>query len=160
MANTGLACQKSKVVCQPKTQLASFPLPNARFDHIHLDVIGPMPPSKGNFEFLLTIVDRYSQFPLAVPMRKANVNTIINFLIDCWWAIFGLPKTFTTYRGTVFTSAEFSKFNKKYNICHQLTPSYHPQSNGLSNVFIDVLKKPLHVLKIPRSLALGSFRRA
>ena len=48
MVGACLACQKAKVFKHDIRPLAHFPLPNARFDHIHLDFVGPLPPSKGN----------------------------------------------------------------------------------------------------------------
>ncbi|GFW32775.1 transposon Tf2-8 polyprotein [Trichonephila clavipes] len=42
-----IACQRSKVHRHTKTPLGTFALPDARFSHIHVDLIGPLPSSEG-----------------------------------------------------------------------------------------------------------------
>ncbi|GFU82120.1 retrovirus-related Pol polyprotein from transposon 297 [Trichonephila clavipes] len=42
-----LACQKSKIHRHTRSPLSSFQEPSQRFDHVHLDLIGPPPPSNG-----------------------------------------------------------------------------------------------------------------
>ncbi|GFV82533.1 retrovirus-related Pol polyprotein from transposon 17.6 [Trichonephila clavipes] len=39
-----LACQKSKIHRHTRSPLSSFQEPSQRFDHVHLDLIGPLPP--------------------------------------------------------------------------------------------------------------------
>ncbi|GFX34002.1 hypothetical protein TNCV_912042 [Trichonephila clavipes] len=42
-----IACQRSKVHRHTKTPLGTFALPDPRFSHIHVDLIGPLPSSEG-----------------------------------------------------------------------------------------------------------------
>ncbi|GFU36947.1 integrase catalytic domain-containing protein [Trichonephila clavipes] len=53
-------CQRAKVYKHTKAPLSTFALPDARFAHIHIDYIGPYPPSKG-YKYCLTIIDRYTR---------------------------------------------------------------------------------------------------
>jgi hypothetical protein len=52
------ACQRSKVYRHTATPLRDFTPPAARFHHIHVDLIGPLPMSAG-FTYCLTAVDRF-----------------------------------------------------------------------------------------------------
>ncbi|RVE65529.1 hypothetical protein OJAV_G00117810 [Oryzias javanicus] len=52
-----VACQRAKVHRHTRAPLEPFPIPAKRFDHMHVDLVGPLPPSKG-FTHLLTLVDR------------------------------------------------------------------------------------------------------
>ncbi|GFU77774.1 transposon Tf2-11 polyprotein [Trichonephila clavipes] len=54
-----LACQKSKIHRHTRSPLSSFQEPSQRFDHVHLDLIGPLPPSNG-YTYCLTMIDRFS----------------------------------------------------------------------------------------------------
>ncbi|GBN11656.1 hypothetical protein AVEN_102856-1 [Araneus ventricosus] len=54
------SCQRSKIQRHTKTPLRTFSLPDARFTHIHIDIVGPLPPSEG-YNYLLTIIDRFSR---------------------------------------------------------------------------------------------------
>ncbi|GFT82642.1 transposon Ty3-G Gag-Pol polyprotein [Trichonephila clavipes] len=55
-------CQRAKVFKHTKAPLSTFALPDARFSHIHIDYIGPYPPSKG-YKYCLTIIDSYRIHP-------------------------------------------------------------------------------------------------
>ncbi|GFV22110.1 transposon Ty3-I Gag-Pol polyprotein [Trichonephila clavipes] len=66
-----IACQRSKVHRHTKTPLGTFALPDARFSHIHVDLIGPLPSSEGK-SFCLTIVDRFTRWPEASAKERLN----------------------------------------------------------------------------------------
>ncbi|GFX64207.1 integrase catalytic domain-containing protein [Trichonephila clavipes] len=53
-----LACQKSKIHRHTRSPLSSFQEPSQCFDHVHLDLIGPLPPSNG-YTYCLTMIDRF-----------------------------------------------------------------------------------------------------
>ena len=54
------ACLRSKIHRHTKTPLSTFALPDARFAHIHVDLIGPLPPSDGKV-YCPTIIDRFTR---------------------------------------------------------------------------------------------------
>jgi hypothetical protein len=56
------SCQRSKVHRHTVTPVGDFELPPARFLHIHIDLIGPLPISAG-FTYCLSAVDRYTRWP-------------------------------------------------------------------------------------------------
>ena len=49
-----ISCQKSKVHRHVKSPLGTFASPDARFEHVHIDLVGPLPPSQG-FSYLLKL---------------------------------------------------------------------------------------------------------
>jgi hypothetical protein len=48
MARTCLFCQRGKVHKHVHLQPAEIPVPHRRFTHIHVDLVGPLPPSRGH----------------------------------------------------------------------------------------------------------------
>ena len=68
-ANTCLECQRAKVHRHTKAPLELFPVPERRFDHVNVDLVGPLPSSHG-FTYLLTMVDRTTRWPEAVPLTS------------------------------------------------------------------------------------------
>lgn len=131
MVQACIACQKAKTFRHDKRPLQHFELPSQRFEHLHIDLVGPLPPSRGNIRHLLTIVDRYSRFPMAIPIKSPKAGPMIHMLCDRWISLFGLPKRITTDNGAIFSSGKFLSFLKAHSIEWKPTTSYHPQANGM-----------------------------
>ncbi|VDL99576.1 unnamed protein product [Schistocephalus solidus] len=75
-ARSCLSCQRNKVRCQKKSPPGTFPSPDARISNVHLDVVGPLPPSNG-FNHLLTCADRFTRWAEAIPLPNMEAHTII-----------------------------------------------------------------------------------
>ncbi len=96
-----MQCQRAKVHRYPRAPPGTFSTPDARFDHVHVDIVGPLPPSQG-YTYLLTCVDRFTRWPEAVPIQNIAAETVAQAFIATWVAHFGTPSTVTTDRGSQF----------------------------------------------------------
>ncbi|GFT94532.1 transposon Tf2-11 polyprotein [Trichonephila clavipes] len=133
-----LACQKSKIHRHTRSPLSSFQEPSQRFDHVHLDLIGPLPPSNG-YTYCLTMIDRFSKWPEAQPLKDITAETVSEAFFSSWVSRFGTPAILTTDRGRQFESSLFKALSKLLGVQKCRTTGYHPQANGM----IEELHRPL-----------------
>ena len=132
-------CQQSKVHRHIKAPLQTFPAPDSRFDSIHVDIVGPLPPSKGN-TYLFTCIDRYTRWPEAIPMPDATAESCASALLSGWISRFGVPRTITSDRGAQFESELWNSLMTLLGTSRLRTTAYHPQSNGVVERFHRHLK--------------------
>ncbi|GBM22890.1 Transposon Tf2-9 polyprotein [Araneus ventricosus] len=97
---------------------------------IAIDIVGKLPRSTDNKNFILTIIDHYSRYLEAYPLQNITSRTIINCL-NKYFANFGLPKFLITDNATNFISNEMLEFLDRLNIQHRKSSIYYPMANGL-----------------------------
>jgi cleavage and polyadenylation specificity factor subunit 1 len=122
-------CQQSKVYKHTKTPVQSIPTVS-RFHTIHADIVGPLPPCQG-YRYLLTVIDRFTSWIEAVPLRSITAESVVRALFKDWISRFGVPTAVITDQGTQFTSNVWSILMHRLGVEHRHTTTYHPQCNGL-----------------------------
>ena len=135
-------CQRAKIHRHVHSPVEFIPMPSGRFHHIHIDLVGPLPPSRG-CTYLLTIVDRFSRWPEAIPLSDTSTPSLCAALLYNWVSRFGVPLQMTSDRGAQFTSQLWSQMSAVLGIRLSSTTSYHPQSNGMVERFHRRLKDAL-----------------
>ena len=149
-AKTCIQCQRSKVQRHTSAPLVPFATPDTRFDRIHLDIVGPLPPSRG-FSYLMTCVDHFTRWPEAVLITDSTAETVAEAFVTTWIARFGTPSTITTDHGSQFKSPLWDKLMQLLGAKRLRNTAYHPISNGLMEQFHRQLKASLKCQPIPNN---------
>ncbi|CAH8552923.1 unnamed protein product [Schistosoma margrebowiei] len=136
------ACQQSKINRHTNSPIGVFSQPDARFAHVHIDLVGPLPRSNG-FNYLFTCIDRFTRFPIAIPIADITAETVAKAFMQNWVTIFGTPITITTDRGAQFESELFNNLAKLLGSNRIRCTAYHPQANGMVERFHRQLKTAL-----------------
>ncbi|GKD03833.1 reverse transcriptase domain-containing protein [Tanacetum coccineum] len=135
------ACQRSRNI----SSRSEMPQNNIQvcdvFDIWGLDFMGPFPNSKGN-KYILVAVDYVSKWVEAQALPTNDARVVIRFLRRLF-ARFGVPKALISDRGTHFCNSQLEKALQKYRVTHKLSTSYHPQTNGQTEVTNRAIKRIL-----------------
>ena len=124
------ACHSSKVSRHVRAPLSRRQEPDSRFSSLHVDLVGPLPPSEG-MRYIFTIVDRFSRWVEAVPLPTMTAGDCAVALLRHWITRFGVPSDITTDQGRQFCSDLWRDLHRLLGIKSLRTTAYHPQANGM-----------------------------
>ena len=121
-----------------KNSLIKATHPMERFS---IDFKGPFPSASKN-KYLLTVIDKYSRFPFAIPCPNISTETVIK----CLKAIFslcGMPEFIHSDRGSSFISVELTNYFRNRGIASSHSTPYHPTGNSQVERFNGILWKAI-----------------
>ena len=100
-----------------------------KFRTVHIDHKGPLnPPSRGNSHCLL-IIDGFSRYLMAYPVRDTGAQSTINAM-EKWIMHYGIPQSIIHDRGTAFVNTEFVNWTKEFGITLRPRTAHSPWTNG------------------------------
>lgn len=108
-SRAGLQCQRVKVNQNAYSVLANFPEPEARFQHVHVDLASPLPPSHCCV-YLLICIDRSTYWPHATPIPYPTPGEAAKAFLAGWVSIFDCLAVVTSDRGSHSDGAFSNRF--------------------------------------------------
>ena len=121
---------------RPKQQTESLQphaVPNRPWEKIAADLF-----TLNNKDYMV-IVDYYSQFVEVRTMTTTSSRTVITHMKEVF-SRQGTPCELVTDNGPQFASKEFKDFAQEWDFKHTTTSPYYPQSNGLAENAVKIVK--------------------
>ena len=108
-----------------RTYHAGFPM-----ERIHLDILGPFPPSEQGNVYILVMIDQFTKWVecAAIPNQSAELiaqKFLLHFIVT-----FGCPIEVHTDQRRNFDGSLFKSLCELLQIAKTRTTPYHPSSNG------------------------------
>ena len=126
-------CQASKVAKHTRAPVVTLPPASQRFGSLHLNSIGPLPPSEEN-RYLLTIVDCFSRWPEAFPLQEVSAASCCWTFLRNWLPHYDIPDEIISDRGAQITGSLWSTLLQRLGIGFSTTTAYHPPALSLIHI--------------------------
>jgi hypothetical protein len=79
------------VNCQSAVEM--IPVPANKFNHVHVDIVGPMHTAARGERYMLTMIDRTSRWSEVVPMLDITAERFADSFVEGWVSRFGVVET-------------------------------------------------------------------
>jgi len=113
-------------LAQLKSMLVGEP-----FERVSIDITGPHPRSAKGHVFLLTVMDHFTKWAEAIPLRNHTSPTVARAFMVNVLSRFGTPLQIMSDRGPEFESDLFRELCKWIEIDKVRTTAYRPSPNGM-----------------------------
>ena len=98
-------------------------------EKVCLDFVGPLRKTKRGNVALLTLVDVYTRWFHAWPVKNQTTDTVIKILIKDYIPLRGVPTVVHSDNGPAFIAQVFKTAMTHFDIHTTTTPVYNPKSN-------------------------------
>ena len=119
------------------------PLVGEPWERVSIDITGPHPKSSRQNQYILTLVDHFSKWAEAIPLRNHTAPTVARALMVHVFSRFGAPRQLLTDRGPEFESELFQQLMTWMEIDKLRTTAYKPSTNRVVERFHRTLNSML-----------------
>ena len=89
-------CQKSKTKRHTESPPGQFKKPDGWLKNLHINIVGPLPVANDH-QYIHTIIDRFTRWPVAILLRDISAATISKRILRQWITVFDCPSMGTNY---------------------------------------------------------------
>ena len=125
-----LACLRRKTPRPMKAGVMTSVLRTKPFDLVEMDFYGPLPDTMDGNRYILTMVDVFSRWPIAVPVTDRKASTVARAIYQHLICVHGCPRAIHSDRGKEFLAAGIKQMCAELAIKKIETTGFQPQANG------------------------------
>lgn len=146
-------CQRRKTPpFRPAGFLHPITAPEAPFEQVGLDLLGPFPLSSSGNKWIVVATDYLTRYAETKALPRGTASEVASFFLHEVVLRHGAPSVVITDRGAAFTSQLMQDTLRLSHTSHRKTTAYRPQTNGLTerlnktiadmiSVYVDVQHK-------------------
>ena len=125
-------CQRSKPPHGAVAgKLQPLPVPEALWEDISMDFVGPLPCTPRGYDFILVVVDRISEVAHFLPCtQNITAEQLARLLEARIFSVHGMPKSIFSDRGPQFMNAWISDLYKRLGTKQCPSTAYHQETDG------------------------------
>jgi hypothetical protein len=123
------ACRKRKQTQVHRAGLRQSMPTYLPLDRIAIDLVGPLPDTDNDNSYVLTMVDPFTKWPIAVPIPNKEAKTVARALLTHLIQDHGCPRVILSDQGTEFKEA-VEELCRMTGIRKITTSAWTPRGNG------------------------------
>ena len=136
-------CPRCQRLTRKTSQLHTYghDLVGSPGEKVCLDFVGPLKPTKKGHTSLLTIVDVYTRWFSAWPVKNQKAETVIKHLVRDYFPERGIPSVVHSDNGPAFIAHVFQVAMSAFDIRTTTTLVYNPKSNTVKRFHRSMKRK-------------------
>jgi len=100
------------------------------WEKMAIDITGPHPVSSKGNKFIITIIDHFTKFAFAFPVKAHDVTTVAKYLVERVFLTYGVPLQLLSDKGAEFEGSIFKEVCSMLGVDKIRNTSSKPFTNG------------------------------
>ena len=113
------------------------------WQRLNIDLIGPLPASEDNHKYILSVVDMFTRYGIAIPLVDKSMVVVSRAMVDHVISPHGCPEEIFSDNGSELVGAAFRQAVKSLGISQKFITHFVPKRvaalNALTGLYNEFL---------------------
>ena len=141
-----LACRRRKTPRPLRAGITEAMLATYPNDTIAMDILGPFPVSENGKRWILTVIDTFTRWPVAIPIKDRSSATVAYAIYKHWVCEKGVPLKIVSDQAREFISKGVKQLGAYLGTAMLTTSGYNPTGNSSVERFHRYLNASLSIV--------------